>query len=184
MLLPPTRLTHLTTCLLTHSALQDYYSPDNSCINKVLETRKGIPITLGLLYMQVGMGAERGPASVQGNRVVVSGIGRVAVGRVWWVLGTAFVRWARGARAGLYVAHCMAMREPALPIPASCPALRCAALPSTQPPAAASLLYATVPGASAPLFCTSTLPGTTSLTQPALPWPTRLCRLLSGWGWR
>lgn len=31
----------------------DYYSADNSCINQVLQRRLGIPITLGLVYMQV-----------------------------------------------------------------------------------------------------------------------------------
>lgn len=35
---------------------EDYYDPDNSCINAVLQRRLGIPITLGLVYMQV---AER-----------------------------------------------------------------------------------------------------------------------------
>jgi F-box protein 21 len=29
---------------------EDYYSPDNSYINRVLATRRGIPITLSLLY--------------------------------------------------------------------------------------------------------------------------------------
>ena len=32
----------------------DYYSPDNSFLNRVLETRTGIPITLSLVYMEVG----------------------------------------------------------------------------------------------------------------------------------
>lgn len=32
---------------------KDYYNPDNSCINMVLQDRTGIPITLGLLYMSV-----------------------------------------------------------------------------------------------------------------------------------
>ncbi len=32
----------------------DYYSPSNSFLNKVLEKRKGIPITLSLVYMEVG----------------------------------------------------------------------------------------------------------------------------------
>lgn len=32
---------------------KDYYDPDNSCINMVLQRRTGIPITLGLLYMAV-----------------------------------------------------------------------------------------------------------------------------------
>jgi regulator of sirC expression with transglutaminase-like and TPR domain len=32
----------------------DYYNPDNSYLNRVLETRTGIPITLSLLFMEVG----------------------------------------------------------------------------------------------------------------------------------
>lgn len=32
---------------------KDYYDPDNSCINMVLERQTGIPITLGVLYMAV-----------------------------------------------------------------------------------------------------------------------------------
>ncbi|KAK9836464.1 hypothetical protein WJX74_000992 [Apatococcus lobatus] len=32
---------------------QDYYSPENSYINCVLERRKGLPITLSLVYMEV-----------------------------------------------------------------------------------------------------------------------------------
>ena len=32
----------------------DYYSPDNSYFNRVLETRTGIPITLSLLFIEVG----------------------------------------------------------------------------------------------------------------------------------
>jgi len=32
---------------------KDYYDPDNSCMNMVLQRRTGIPITLGLLYMVV-----------------------------------------------------------------------------------------------------------------------------------
>jgi regulator of sirC expression with transglutaminase-like and TPR domain len=31
----------------------DYYSPDNSCINFVLDERQGIPITLSLMYLEV-----------------------------------------------------------------------------------------------------------------------------------
>ena len=33
---------------------KDYYDPRNSCLNEVLERRVGIPITLSLLYMEVG----------------------------------------------------------------------------------------------------------------------------------
>lgn len=31
---------------------KSYYDPDNSCINRVLESRVGIPITLSLVYME------------------------------------------------------------------------------------------------------------------------------------
>lgn len=34
--------------------LEDYYDPRNSCLNDVLDRRVGIPITLSLLYMEVG----------------------------------------------------------------------------------------------------------------------------------
>lgn len=33
---------------------KDYYDPRNSCLNEVLDRRVGIPITLSLLYMEVG----------------------------------------------------------------------------------------------------------------------------------
>ena len=33
---------------------QDYYASDNSFLNPVLETRRGIPITLSLVYLEVG----------------------------------------------------------------------------------------------------------------------------------
>ena len=32
----------------------DYYNPDNSFLNRVLETRSGIPITLSLLFLETG----------------------------------------------------------------------------------------------------------------------------------
>jgi regulator of sirC expression with transglutaminase-like and TPR domain len=31
----------------------DYYNPDNSCLNRVLETKRGIPITLSLIYIEI-----------------------------------------------------------------------------------------------------------------------------------
>ena len=31
----------------------DYYSPDNSCLNRVLETHRGIPITLCVIFIEV-----------------------------------------------------------------------------------------------------------------------------------
>ncbi len=33
--------------------VQDYYSPDNSLLNKVIDTRTGIPITLSILFMRL-----------------------------------------------------------------------------------------------------------------------------------
>lgn len=33
---------------------EDYYNPSNSYLNEVLEKRRGIPITLSLIYMEVG----------------------------------------------------------------------------------------------------------------------------------
>ncbi|HKQ24939.1 MAG TPA: tetratricopeptide repeat protein [Burkholderiales bacterium] len=34
---------------------KDYYDPRNSCLNDVLDRRVGIPITLSLLYMEIGV---------------------------------------------------------------------------------------------------------------------------------
>jgi len=34
--------------------LEDYENPENSCLATVIDTKKGIPITLSLLYMEVG----------------------------------------------------------------------------------------------------------------------------------
>ncbi len=33
---------------------RDYYNPDNSILHRVLETRRGIPISLGIVYLLVG----------------------------------------------------------------------------------------------------------------------------------
>jgi len=32
---------------------EDYYNPENSCLNRVLETKRGIPITLSLIYIEI-----------------------------------------------------------------------------------------------------------------------------------
>jgi regulator of sirC expression with transglutaminase-like and TPR domain len=32
---------------------EDYYNPENSCLNRVLETKRGIPITLSVIYMEI-----------------------------------------------------------------------------------------------------------------------------------
>ncbi len=37
-----------------HGNKEDYYNPENSFLNKVLENHTGIPITLSLLYMEIG----------------------------------------------------------------------------------------------------------------------------------
>ena len=37
-----------------HGNRDDYYNPDNSFFNRMLETHSGIPITLSLLYIEVG----------------------------------------------------------------------------------------------------------------------------------
>ena len=39
--------------------VQNYYDPDNSCINCVLERRSGIPITLALVHMQVNLNKKK-----------------------------------------------------------------------------------------------------------------------------
>jgi len=38
---------------------QDYYNPRNSCLNEVLTARTGIPITLSLVYMEIGRRLKR-----------------------------------------------------------------------------------------------------------------------------
>lgn len=38
---------------------QDYYNPRNSCLNFVLDERMGIPITLSLVYMEIGRRLNR-----------------------------------------------------------------------------------------------------------------------------
>ena len=35
-----------------HSNADDYYNPDNSLLNKVMDTRQGIPISLAILYLR------------------------------------------------------------------------------------------------------------------------------------
>ncbi|MGH9665756.1 MAG: SirB1 family protein, partial [Bryobacteraceae bacterium] len=37
-----------------HGNQTDYYDPRNSCLNEVLERRTGIPITLSLVYIELG----------------------------------------------------------------------------------------------------------------------------------
>lgn len=61
---------------------KDYYDPDNSYLNRVLERRTGIPITLSLVYMEVGRRAGldvRGIGFPGHFMVGVYGEGRVFV---------------------------------------------------------------------------------------------------------
>ena len=45
---------HLFTNVGFHGNAGDYYNPENSYLNRVLETRTGIPITLSLVFLEVG----------------------------------------------------------------------------------------------------------------------------------
>ncbi len=50
----------------------DYYNPDNSYLDRVLKRRKGIPITLGLVYISVGrqLGLRMEPVGFPGHFLV------------------------------------------------------------------------------------------------------------------
>ena len=43
---------------------EDYYDPKNSCLNEVLTARKGIPITLSLVYMEIARRLGRPVAGI------------------------------------------------------------------------------------------------------------------------
>lgn len=51
---------------------EDYGNPENSYLNRVFETRKGLPITLSILYILVGqrIGAELDPIAYPGHFLV------------------------------------------------------------------------------------------------------------------
>lgn len=53
---------------------EDYENPDNSFLNRVLETKKGLPITLSILYLLVGqrVGADLDPIAYPGHFLVGS----------------------------------------------------------------------------------------------------------------
>ncbi len=53
---------------------EDYSNPDNSFLNRVFDTRKGLPITLSILYILVGqrLGAELDPIAFPGHFLVGS----------------------------------------------------------------------------------------------------------------
>ncbi len=52
--------------------VDDYADPDNSYLNRVLETRRGIPISLSILWMEVGrrVGLEMQGVGLPGHFVV------------------------------------------------------------------------------------------------------------------
>ncbi len=52
--------------------VDDYPNPDNSFINRVLETRRGLPITLSIIWMEVGRraGLEMQGVALPGHFVV------------------------------------------------------------------------------------------------------------------
>jgi regulator of sirC expression with transglutaminase-like and TPR domain len=55
--------------------VDDYYSPDNSFLNRVLDTRRGIPISLSILWIEVGRraGLEMVGVGLPGHFVVYAG---------------------------------------------------------------------------------------------------------------
>ncbi len=55
--------------------VDDYYAADNSFLNRVLETRRGIPITLSILWIEVGRraGLEMVGVGLPGHFVVCAG---------------------------------------------------------------------------------------------------------------
>ncbi len=52
--------------------VNDYYTPDNSYVHRVLETRRGIPISLALIYMEIAqsIGLEARGVSFPGHFLV------------------------------------------------------------------------------------------------------------------
>ena len=55
--------------------VDDYYNPDNSFFNRVIETRRGIPISLSILWIEVGRlaGIETVGVGLPGHFVVYAG---------------------------------------------------------------------------------------------------------------
>ena len=48
------RMTYLFQEVGLRGNADDYYNPRNSCLNQVLDGRLGIPITLSVIYMEIG----------------------------------------------------------------------------------------------------------------------------------
>lgn len=59
----------------------DYYDPDNSCLNRVLERKLGIPITLSVLMIEVGrrVGLRVHGVGLPGHFVVSAAVGTESV---------------------------------------------------------------------------------------------------------
>lgn len=59
----------------------DYYDPDNSCLNRVLDRKLGIPITLSVLMMEVGrrVGLRMHGVGLPGHFVVSASVGTESV---------------------------------------------------------------------------------------------------------
>ena len=55
--------------------IDDYRNPDNSFVNRVLDTRRGIPITLSVIWIEVGRraGIEMEGVALPGHFVVYAG---------------------------------------------------------------------------------------------------------------
>ncbi len=65
----------------------EYYNHDNSYLNRVLETRTGIPITLSLVFMEVGrrLGLNCSGIGLPGHFIVgLDGTGEMSGGRLEW----------------------------------------------------------------------------------------------------
>ena len=58
-----------------HGNKDDYYNPDNSYFDRVLKSRTGIPITLSLVYMEVGarLGITLEPIGLPGHLILRCG---------------------------------------------------------------------------------------------------------------
>jgi regulator of sirC expression with transglutaminase-like and TPR domain len=75
---------HLYSSLGFHGNERDYYDPRNSFLNEVLDRRTGIPISLGVLYIEVArrIGVHASGVSFPGHflvRVEAAGAGRPAI---------------------------------------------------------------------------------------------------------
>jgi regulator of sirC expression with transglutaminase-like and TPR domain len=63
--------------------VEDYYAPDNSYLPRVLQTRRGIPVTLSLIYKAV---AQQVGLIVRGINTPVHFLAAVEVDRSWMIV--------------------------------------------------------------------------------------------------